>query len=53
MCLVSVPVAYVLSRFTGLHVIAIFAIVHAADLIKCVIGYVLVKKNVWMKNIVA
>lgn len=53
MCLVSVPVAYILSRFTGLHVIAIFAIVHALDLIKCVVGYVLVKKNVWMKNIVA
>ena len=53
MCLVSVPVAFVLSRFTSLHVIAIFAIVHAVDLIKCVIGYCLVKKNVWMKNIVA
>ncbi len=53
MCLVSVPVAYILSRFTGLHVIAIFAIIHALDLIKCVVGYVLVKKNVWMKNIVA
>ena len=53
MCLVSVPVAYILSRFTGLHVIAIFAIVHALDLIKCEVGYVLVKKNVWMKNIVA
>jgi Na+-driven multidrug efflux pump len=53
MCAVSVPIAYTLSRFTGLHVIAIFAIVHAADLIKCVIGYILVRKNVWMKNIVA
>ena len=52
MCLVSVPVAFILSRYTGMHVIAIFAVVHAMDLIKCVIGYVLVKKNVWMKNIV-
>ena len=53
MCAISVPLAYVLSRLTSLSVIVIFAIVHAADLIKCVIGYVLVKKNVWMKNIVA
>lgn len=53
MCLVSVPVAFFLSRFTGMHVVAIFAIVHAVDLIKCIIGYVLVRKNVWMKNIVA
>lgn len=53
MFVVSVPIAYVLSRCTDMNVIMIFAIVHAADLIKCVIGYVLVKKNVWMKNIVA
>ena len=52
MCLVGVPTAFILSRFTNLHVIAIFACVHAMDLIKCVIGYILVKKNVWMKNIV-
>ena len=34
-----------------MHVVAIFAIVHAVDLIKCLIGYVLVRKNVWMKSI--
>ncbi len=52
MCVLSVPIAFILSRFTDMNVIWIFAIVHTADLIKCVIGYVLVKKNVWMKNIV-
>lgn len=52
MMLVSVPAAFLLSRFTNLHVVVIFAIVHALDLIKCVVGYVLVRKNVWMKNIV-
>ncbi|MCR4891752.1 MAG: MATE family efflux transporter [Lachnospiraceae bacterium] len=53
MCVISVPLAFALSRFTQMNVIAIFAIVHAADLIKCAVGYILVKKNVWMKNIVA
>ena len=52
MCVVSVPTAFILSRYTNLSVIAIFAAVHSMDLIKCVIGYVLVRKNVWMKNIV-
>ena len=52
MCVFSVPVAFVLSRYTDLHVVLIFAVVHAVDLIKCVIGYILVKKNVWMRNIV-
>ena len=52
MCVVSVPTAFILSRYTNLSVIVIFAAVHSMDLIKCVIGYVLVRKNVWMKNIV-
>ena len=48
---VSVPVAYVLSRFTPIPVIAIFAMVQIADWIKCGIGFVLVKKGVWLQNI--
>ena len=52
MCVVSVPLAFYLTRFTALDVIVIFAIVNAADLIKCTIGYILVRKNVWMRNIV-
>lgn len=50
---VSVPVAYCLSRFTGMPVILIFSMVQIADWIKCVIGFVLVKKGVWLQNIVA
>ncbi|SEP81293.1 putative efflux protein, MATE family [Lachnospiraceae bacterium NE2001] len=49
---VSVPLANVLVHFTTLGPATIFALVHAADLIKCVIGFILVKKGVWMKNIV-
>ncbi|MCR5702804.1 MAG: MATE family efflux transporter [Lachnospiraceae bacterium] len=52
MLLISVPVAYVLSIYTSLDAAYIFALVHAADLIKCVIGFVLIKKGVWMNNIV-
>lgn len=50
---VSVPVAYCLSRFTGIPVIAIFALVQIADWVKCAIGFILVKKGVWLQNIVA
>lgn len=49
----SVPIAFVLSRFTDLFVVVIFACVNIADWIKCVIGFVLVKKGVWLQNIVA
>lgn len=50
---VSVPVAYALSRFTTIPVIMIFAMVQISDWIKCIIGFVLVKKGVWLQNIVA
>lgn len=52
-CLVSVPIAYCLSHYTALPVVAIFICVQLADLIKCVIGFILVKKGVWMQNIVS
>ncbi|MCI8693156.1 MAG: MATE family efflux transporter [Lachnospiraceae bacterium] len=50
---VSVPVAYILSRLTAVPVILIFAMVQAADWVKCIIGFILVKKGVWLQNIVA
>ena len=53
MWVVSVPVAFVLSRFTNLYVIWIFAGVQMADWIKCAIGVRLVRKGVWMNNIVS
>lgn len=50
---VSVPIAFFLSRFTGFPVVAIYIFVQMADLIKCLIGFILVKKGVWIQNIVS
>lgn len=52
MLVISVPTAYILTHFTSLHVVVIFALVHVADLLKCLIGFILIKKGVWVKNIV-
>lgn len=49
----SVTTAYLLTRFTGLHIVAVYAIVQALDLLKCLVGYILLKKRVWINNIVA
>lgn len=49
---VSVTIAFTLSRFTSLPVIAVYTLVQLGDIIKCVIGFVLVKKGVWIQNIV-
>lgn len=50
---VSVTIAFLLSRFTTLPVIAIYVMVQLGDLIKSVVGFVLVKKGVWLQNIVS
>ena len=50
---VSVPIAFCLSRFTDLYVVWIFALVQIGDWIKCIIGFILVKKGVWLQNIVS
>ena len=50
---VSVTLAFTLSRFTDMNVILIYTIVQLADLIKCFIGFILVKKGVWLQNIVS
>lgn len=50
--IVSVPLAYCLANFTSLNIIVIYFLVQSAELIKCVIGGVLIKKGVWLSNIV-
>ena len=49
---VSVPIAFLCSRFTDMNIFWIFVVVNMADFIKCVIAAVLLKKGVWIKNIV-
>lgn len=50
---VSVTIAFVLSRFTSLPVIWVYTIVQMGDMIKSVIGFVLVKRGVWIQNIIS
>ena len=50
--LVSIPVVFVLSRFTGIPAHFIYAAGQMADWGKCILGFVLVKKGVWLQNIV-
>lgn len=48
---ICVPTAFVLSRFTDIPIIPMFMIVRGLDLIKCVIGYVLIKRRKWVNNL--
>ena len=51
-CCVSLPAAYIMAHFTAVPIISLYAAVQAIDLIKCVIGFILVKKRVWVQNII-
>lgn len=50
---VSIPLAFFLTRFTGLEIVIIYFFCKLADIVKCIIGFVLLKKGVWLQNIVA
>ena len=50
---VSLPIAFCLSRFTGVSVVVIYFCVQFADAIKVVIGYFMLKSGIWANNIVA
>jgi putative MATE family efflux protein len=49
---VSIPLAFVLSRFTELPILPLYFICQFADILKCVAGFVLVKKGSWLKRVV-
>ncbi len=50
--LISIPLSFSLVRLTALSIVPIFITVQLADLIKGVFGLYLVKKGVWVHNIV-
>ncbi len=48
---ISVPIAFCLSRFTAMPAISMYICVTCADLIKAVIGFFLVRSNIWIVNL--
>lgn len=49
---VLIPFAYVLVHFTGLPIVSVFFLVNFSEIIKDVIGFFMVRSNIWLKNIV-
>ena len=47
-----IPAGLILSRLTAMTILPMYTCIQAMDLIKCVVGFVLVKKGVWVNNIV-
>lgn len=49
---VTLPIALLLCNLTGLPILVVYAAVQAADIIKVIVGYVLIQKGIWISNIV-
>ncbi len=48
-----VPLAYILSRFTGLSILPLYFICCATDIVKSAIGAIMIKQGKWMQNLTA
>ena len=48
---VSLPLAMILSAVTDLPILVVYAIVQAADIIKIIIGAVMIRKGIWINNL--
>ena len=46
-----VPVAFCLSRFTGLSIIPLYIICQSMDFIKCTIGAFMIRQGKWIQNL--
>ena len=53
MWVISVPTALLLVKFTDFDITVVFFICQAVDIIKVTIGFILLKKGVWIRNIVS
>ena len=46
-----VPLAYCLSRFTGIPILTLYCIVQATELIKCLLGGYMIRQGKWIQNL--
>ncbi len=52
MLCVAVPLSFILTRFTDMPIIPVYMICQLCEAVKAVIGFVMVRKGVWVNNIV-
>ena len=49
---VAIPFAYLMIHYTGLGILIVYTLYYLLDMIKATVGYILLKKGVWLNNIV-
>lgn len=49
---IVVPFAYCLATLTDMPIVTLYLAVNSLEFIKCIVGFILVKKGLWIRNIV-
>ncbi len=49
----TIPFAFITANYTGLPILTIYLCVQLLDLTKCIVGYILIKKGVWINRIIS
>ena len=47
-----VPLAFVLSRYTAVPILPMYIIIQSLEILKCIIGFAMVKSKKWVKDLV-
>lgn len=50
--LVSIPLAFMLAYYTGINILVVYLMCQLVDIFKCMLGYVLLRKGIWIQNLV-
>ena len=48
---VIVPIAFCLSRFTAVPIVPLYIICQGTDLLKCALGYIMIRRGDWIQNL--
>ena len=51
-CLVNMPLTFCLVKFTTMPILPIYVITQSVEIIKAVIGFIMLKKRIWLNKIV-
>lgn len=50
---VTIPFAFITAHFTCMPILTIYLCVQLLDLTKCIVGYVLIKKGIWINRLIS
>lgn len=50
--LVNIPIVYLLTNYTVLPITTIYILCMSAEIFKCLLGFILIKKGIWLQNII-